>query len=118
MVVNTIFLRDIGRILGAKTISGEDMLDIKISSGFGCDLISDSLKFSKPDCLLITGLTNVQIIRVAEMIEAKAILFVRGKQPGPEIIKLAAEKKLPLLTTDRFLFESCGLLYQHGLRSY
>lgn len=93
------------------------MLDTEVSSGFGCDLISDSLCFSRPGCLLLTGLTNVQIIRVADMIEAKAILFVRGKKPGPEIIELARKKKLPLLVTKRFLFESCGLLYQHGLRS-
>lgn len=93
------------------------MSDIEVSSGFGCDLISDSLCFSRPGCLLITGLTNVQIIRVADMIEAKAILFVRGKKPGEEIIQLAKEKELPLLVTKRFLFESCGLLYQHGLHS-
>lgn len=93
------------------------MLDVEISSGFGCDLISDSLCFSRPECLLITGLTNIQIVRVADMIEAKALLFVRGKKPSNEIIQLAKEKNLPLLVTKRFLFESCGLLYQHGLKS-
>jgi len=93
------------------------MLDLEVNSGFGCDLISDSLCFSRPECLLITGLTNIQIIRVADMIEARAIMFVRGKKPAKEIINLAEEKKLPLLVTNRFLFESCGLLYQHGLRS-
>ncbi|WP_309294771.1 DRTGG domain-containing protein [Desulfotruncus alcoholivorax] len=104
-------------MLNAEVISGETMLDLEVSSGFGCDLISDSLCFSRPECLLITGLTNIQIIRVADMIEARAIMFVRGKKPGQEIIRLAEEKKLPLLVTNRFLFESCGLLYQHGLRS-
>ncbi len=66
---------------------------------------------------MLTGLTNVQIIRVADMIEARAILFVRGKRPGDDIIRLAEKKSLPLLVCKRFLFESCGLLYQHGLRS-
>ncbi|WP_274377544.1 DRTGG domain-containing protein [Desulfotruncus arcticus] len=104
-------------MLNAEIIAGETMLDLEVNSGFGCDLISDSLCFSRPECLLITGLTNIQIIRVADMIEAKAIMFVRGKKPAKEIIQLAEEKKLPLLVTNRFLFESCGLLYQHGLRS-
>lgn len=103
--------------MSAEVIAGENMLDIDINCGFGCDLISDSLCFSRPGCLLLTGLTNVQIIRVADMIEARAILFVRGKKPGADIIQLASEKKLPLLVTNRFLFESCGILYQHGLRS-
>lgn len=98
-------------------VIGEDMLDTEVSSGFGCDLLSDSLCFSRPNCLLLTGLTNIQIIRVADMIEAKAIVFVRGKKPGNDITLLAKEKELPLLVTRRFLFESCGLLYQHGMRS-
>ncbi len=116
--MSNIKLLDVQKILDAEIISGQDLLDTEISSGFGCDLISDSLCFSKPGCLLLTGLTNIQIIRVADMIEAKAILFVRGKRPAGEIIKLANEKHLPLLVTKRFLFESCGLLYQHGLRSF
>nr|WP_281168113.1 transcriptional regulator [Desulfoscipio gibsoniae] len=104
-------------MLDAEVICGEDLLDTEVGSGFGCDLISDSLCFSRPDCLLITGLTNIQIVRVADMIEANAILFVRGKKPGQDIIQLAINKKLPLLITRRFLFESCGLLYQQGLLS-
>ena len=110
-------MHEVKRILGADIITGEEMLDTQISSGFGCDLISDSLCFSRPGCLLLTGLTSIQIIRVANMIEAKAILFVRGKKPGPEIIQLAGQEQLPLMITRRFLFESCGLLYQHGLKS-
>ena len=103
--------------MNAEVLTGEDLLDTEISSGFGCDLISDSLCFSRPDCLLLTGLTNIQIIRVADMVEARAIVFVRGKKPGKDIIRLAEEKKLPLLVTKLFLFEGCGLLYQRGLRS-
>lgn len=110
-------LSDVKTILEAEVISGEDLLDTTVTSGFGCDLISDSLCFSRPDCLLLTGLTNVQIVRVADMIEARAIVFVRGKKPGQDIIHLAKEKKIPLLVTRLFLFEGCGLLYQHGLRS-
>ncbi len=116
--VSFIKLKDVKDILGAEVIIGKEMLDTEVSSGFGCDLISDSLCFTKPGCLLLTGLTNIQIVRVAEMIEARAIVFVRGKKPGKGIIIMAEEKKIPLMVTGRFLFESCGLLYQKGLRSF
>ncbi|WP_347488782.1 DRTGG domain-containing protein [Desulfoscipio sp. XC116] len=115
--MRVIKLREVQHILDAEVICGEDLLDNEVGSGFGCDLISDSLCFSRPNCLLITGLTNIQIVRVADMIEASAILFVRGKKPGQDIIQLAKDKQLPLLVTRRFLFESCGLLYRHGLHS-
>ncbi|SHI86906.1 DRTGG domain-containing protein [Desulfofundulus thermosubterraneus] len=107
----------IKEMLHADVLCGADLLDIEVTCGFGCDLISDSLCFARPGCLLLTGLTNVQIIRLAEMVEARAIVFVRGKKPGEDVIKLAREKGLPLLATDLFLFESCGILYQAGLRS-
>ena len=111
-------LHQVKELLEAEAIFGEELLDLEISSGFGCDLISDSLSFSRPDCLLLTGLTNVQIIRGAEMVEAKAITFVRGKRPGAEIIEMSRQRNIPLMVTKRFLFESCGILYQHGLRSF
>lgn len=105
-------------MLDAEVLLGGEMLDdIEVSSGFGCDLISDSLCFARPGCLLLTGLTNSQIIRICEMIEALAIVFVRGKTPSPEVIARAKERGIPLLTTRLFLFEGCGKLYQAGLRS-
>ena len=104
-------------MLKAEVIYGDDLLDREVTSGFGCDLISDSLCYARPGCLLLTGLTNIQIVRLAEMVEARGIVFVRGKRPGPEVIELARQKDLPLLATNMFLFESCGILYQAGLRS-
>lgn len=109
-------LSEVQELLEAKILWGEHLLDIEVTAGFGCDLLSDSLAFAKPNCLLLTGLTNSQIIKIAEMIEANAIVFVRGKEPGREIIELARDKGIPLLLTRRFLFESCGLLYQNGLK--
>lgn len=106
-------------MLDAEVLVGGEMLEeIEVSSGFGCDLISDSLCFARPGCLLLTGLTNSQIIRICEMIEARAIAFMRGKMPLPEVVELAREKGIPLLVTRMFLFEGCGRLYQAGLRSY
>lgn len=109
-------LSEVQVLLEAKVLWGEHLLETEVTAGFGCDLMSDSLAFATPDCLLLTGLTNAQIIKIAEMIEARGIVFVRGKEPGRDIIELAQKKGLPLLLTRRFLFESCGLLYQKGLR--
>lgn len=109
-------LSEVQRLLEAKVLWGEHLLDTEVTAGFGCDLISDSLAYAEPNCLLLTGLTNAQIIKIAEMIEANAIVFVRGKEPGREIIELAEQKRIPLLLTRRFLFESCGFLYQKGLK--
>lgn len=108
-------LKKIKKILNAKVIVGSGALDLDIKMGCGCDLMSDVLAFTKPGTLLLTGLTNIQVIHTAEIAEIKAICFVRGKKPDKETIRLAKDKNIPLLLTSLPLFESCGRLYKNGL---
>ncbi|MCG2769189.1 MAG: hypothetical protein L6435_12520, partial [Anaerolineae bacterium] len=65
----------------------------------------------------LTGLTNPQVVRTAEMAEITAIVFVRGKLPPPETVSLADSKGIPLLASKYTLFETCGRLYGEGLPS-
>jgi len=108
-------LEEVKEILKAEVIIGADNLDLEIKMGCGCDLMSDVLAFIKPGSLLLTGLTNTQVIRTAEMADIAAICFVRGKKPDKATISLAKSKGLPLLVTQLPMFESCGRLYKNGL---
>ena len=81
------------------------------------DLMSDVLAGSGIGSLLLTGLTNVQVVRVAEVSDFAAICFVRGKRVQPEVVQLAEERQIPLIVTPLSMFESCGLLYEGGLRA-
>lgn len=105
----------IKKILNAKVIVGSDDINADIKMGCGCDLMSDVLAFVKPGSLLLTGLTNPQVIRTVEIADIKAVCFVRGKKPDKETIELAKSKNIPLLITDFPLFEACGKLYKEGL---
>ena len=108
-------LEAVREILNCHVIIGEDQLDREVVLGCGADLMSDVLAFIKPGCLLLTGLTNVQSVRTADIAEVKAVLYVRGKRPDREAIHLAREKRIALLATDFHMFESCGRLYARGL---
>jgi predicted transcriptional regulator len=77
--------------------------------------MSDVLAFTKAGSLLLTGLTNPQVVRTAEMADIVAICFTRGKKPDEGTIRLAKSKGLPLLTTRLPMFESCGRLYKSGV---
>ena len=103
-------------ILDADVLSGEDLLDIEVFSACGSDLMSDVLAYVKDQVLLLTGLMNPQGIRTAEMMDIHAIVLVRGKKPNEEIIRLADEKGMVLMTTKLPLYIACGLLYNAGLR--
>ncbi len=108
-------LEEVKEILNAEVITGSNNLQMEIKMGCGSDLMSDVLAFTKAESLLLTGLTNTQVIRTAEMADIVAICFVRGKKPDEETIGLAKSKGLPLLMTQLPMFESCGQLYKNGL---
>ena len=78
--------------------------------------MSDVLAFGKPGILLLTGLSNSQSVRTANIIDAKAIIYVRGKKPDQEGIELARAKNIPLLSTQFMMYTACGLLFSHGLK--
>jgi predicted transcriptional regulator len=109
-------LKDIERILGAEVVTELELPQEDIEMACGSDLMSDVLSFVKSGALLLTGLTNPQVVRTAEMADLKAICFVRGKKPTQETVEMAESKDIPLLVTPIPMFESCGRLYQEGLR--
>ena len=109
-------LADVKRILDAEVIVGEDKLNMVIERGFAADLMSDVLAFAKEGSMLLTGLTNPLVVRTADTLDLKVIIFVRGKRPAPDAIKLAQEKNIPLLATRYIMFESCGRLFEAGMR--
>lgn len=92
-----------------------DYLNREISLVSACDLMSDVLAFTVSGSLPLTGLTNSQVVRTAEMAEINAICFVRGKKPHENTVLLAKGKGLPLLTTSLCMYESCGRLHEAGL---
>jgi predicted transcriptional regulator len=108
-------LRDVKDILDAEVIVGEENLDMEVRTAFGADLMSDVLAFAKSGSLLLTGLTNTQVIRTANVLDIAAIILVRAKQPSSETIALARELKIPILTTKYILFETAGRLYAKGI---
>ena len=90
----------------------------EIEGAMGADLMSDVLASIQPEAALLTGLCNPQVIRTAMIADIRVIIFVRGKHPDKETIRLANEEGIPLVTTKLGLFEACGILHQAGLASF
>ena len=110
-------LAEVLQIVEGKVISKSADLQQEVQMGSGADLMSDVLAFTQEGTLLMTGLTNPQVVRTAEMANIKAIVFVRGKLPPRETVALAEDKGIPLLASKYTMFETCGRLYKAGLPS-
>jgi len=109
-------LEDVRRILEAAVIVGSRLEEVEVDLCCGADLMSDVLAFAKPGAVLLTGLTNTQVVRTGEMADMAGICFVRGKRPPEDTVRLATSTGLPLLATVLPMYEACGRLYRNGLK--
>ncbi len=105
----------IKELLDAQVVCNEDMLEHEVYSACGSDMMSDVLAYVKNQAVLLTGLVNSQVVRTAEMMDMVCIVFVRSKQPTPEMIELAESSGMVVMTTKMRMYEACGLLYSGGL---
>lgn len=107
-------LKEVIELLEAEKIFCPDE-NTEVLTACGSDMMSDALAFVKDHAMLLTGLLNPQSIRTAEMLDMRCVVYVRGKMPTQEIINLAKEKNIALLSTRFRMFTACGKLYAAGL---
>ena len=105
------------KILEGQFFTGEEKSQLEITSACGADLMSDVMAFVKDRVVLLTGLVNSQVIRTAELLDIHAIIFVRGKTPGRDMIEMAEDADIILAGTKLPMFISCGKIYEAGLRT-
>lgn len=110
-------ISEISNLLDAKVLCCENMLENEVYSACGSDMMSDVLAFVKNQAVLLTGLVNPQVIRTAEMMDMHCVVFVRGKDPSEEMLELAKDCEIVVMSTEMRMFEACGKLYVKGLNN-
>jgi serine kinase of HPr protein (carbohydrate metabolism regulator) len=106
------------QIIEGKLLTPDVNPQLEIKGGFAGDLMSDVLASIKPESVLITGLTNPQVVRTALIADVRAVIFARGKSLSPETIQLALQEKTPIITSKLGVYEICGRLSSTGLPSF
>lgn len=108
-------IAEVLRIVNGDVLTSDADLTREVDSAFGADLMSDVLAFVTENSLLITGLINPHVIRTAEMLDIGCILFSRGKQPSEEMLEMAQDADITILSTKMTTYTVSGELYKHGL---
>lgn len=105
----------IAELLDAEVLCGTEHLESEVLSACGSDMMSDVLAFVKEQAVLLTGLVNTQVVRTAEMMDMRCIVFIRGKNPPPAVLELAKECGIAVLSSKERMYVACGKLYAAGL---
>ena len=109
-------ISEIATLLDANILCCEESISHEVQSACGSDMMSDVLAYVKNQAVLLTGLVNPQVIRTAMMMDMRCIVFVRDKKPTDEMIELAKDADIVLLSTHKRMFDACGILYSSGLK--
>ncbi|MDD2299573.1 MAG: transcriptional regulator [Fermentimonas sp.] len=86
------------------------------TKAFASDLMSDVLRFSMENAVLITGLSTIQTIRTAEITNISCLIIARDKKVSGDMINLAVNSRISIISTQASVFEISGLLYENGLK--
>lgn len=108
-------IADVMKAVDGMLLTGEEGLDQTVETACGSDLMSDVLAFVKDKTVLITGLINPHVMRTAEMLDIVCVIFSRGKLPNEEMLEMARETGIAVISTKLTTYTACGELYLHGL---
>lgn len=101
------------QLLEARLLCGDENEEVNVP--FSSDTMSDVLACSEEIDVLLTGLVNPQVVRTANLMDIRLIVFVRGKAPSEDMVRMAQECGITLIVTNKKMFVSCGILYENGL---
>jgi redox-sensing transcriptional repressor len=105
-------LQDLAQKIGALVLTSGSSGQQTVTKIYAGDRVSDLLNEASDQTLLVTNLVNLQMVRMAELMEVPGICFVDGVDPGREVIDLANQNGTLLMVSPLGVFETCGLIYQ------
>ncbi len=109
-------LEAIKDILQCNVLTGDLDLSIEVDTVVASDGMREILAFHTPGALMITGLTNIQSVRTADIADVRAIVYIRGKWPNEKVVELARDKNIVVMATGLGMFDVCGILREHNMK--
>jgi predicted transcriptional regulator len=107
---------NIADILKAKVLTPGLDVTREVEYAFSSDLMSDVLTGDYQKTLLVTGLSNLQSIRTAEISDIREVIIGRNKEVSREMIDLAMENEIVLISSSYSIYRISGLLYEAGIK--
>lgn len=103
---------DLAEKLNLTVFCGNDRLQTDVEGGYVCDLLSDVMGHLEEGMIWVTLQTHPNVVAVATLKDASAVLIVNGAVPDEETLQKAREEGAVLLGTQLSAFEACGKIYR------
>lgn len=106
-------------LLNAKILTNHLSPDFFIDNVICSELMSDILAYAKnvENTALLTSLNNAQVLRTAEMVDIKCVIFARNKPVNQNLMDIAEDNDIILLSSPLSIFAAAGRLYNALVKS-
>jgi len=108
-------LRDIIEELELTVLCGNEFLDRDVLRGYSSDLMSDVIAHGEKGDVWLTMQIHMNVVAVAAMKEASAVILSNGRRPPEDVIQKAVEEDVVFLTSDLPTFEIAGRIHRLGV---
>jgi len=105
-------IKELISALNLSLIGGEKGIENEITGGYTSDLLSDVMGNIRDGNVWVTLQTHKNVMAIASLRDASAVILVKGMQPDADMLEKANEEGIPVLSTDLPTFEISGMLYQ------
>ena len=102
-------------LLDAKRVTEGANLDVEITCGYSCDLLSWVLAHGKQGMAWCTVQTHVNVIAVSVLMEMACVILVEGVEAEEASLNKAIEEGMPVLSTTKTAYEVCGIMNKAGI---
>ncbi len=90
-------------------------LDVQVTGGVCCDLLSWVIAKGAPGNAWITVQTHMNVVAVASLHEFACVILAEGATMPPEVLQKAEIERVPVLGATLSEYAASGLLYSLGV---
>ena len=109
-------MRELASRIGARIYPVSESSDPEVGLVVAADTASGLIAGASPQCLMVTGLANPQLIRIAELMDAPGLCLTGAVEPGRDLLDPARASGLTIMTSPHGLEKTRRLLEEY-LRS-
>lgn len=108
-------LREVAKLLEARVLTDEALLENEVENVFCSDMMADVLRYASSDTVLVTRLLNQAVVRSSIMAEVHCVIFPEGVEPTPGLLALAEAHDIAVMSSLHTMFEDVETLLDAGL---
>jgi BioD-like phosphotransacetylase family protein len=103
-------LDEVTKTLGFEILTGEDLAERPVESGYACDMLSWVMAHAKPTDIWMTILNSINVVAVAVLTECACVLLTENVELPDDVAARARDKEIIILRTPLSTYEACARL--------